>query len=74
MTFADLYILTKIHDLVAEFDNDQKSGFCNIFRWYKNIQNQPAVKEFLVKAGKAIVMDYNPDLNFIEKEKEKKKK
>lgn len=72
MTFADLYILTKIHDLVAEFDNDQKSGFCNIFRWYKNIQNQPAVKEFLVKAGKAIVTDYNPELNFIEKEKKKK--
>lgn len=62
-------MFTKVHDVVSEFDNDNKSGFCNVFRWFKNIQNQPGIKEFLVKAGKGLVTEYNPTVSFVEKKK-----
>lgn len=69
LTFTDLLVFTRIHEQVAEFTEENKSGWCNVFRWYKNVQNQPAIREFLVKAGKSLVTEYNPAVSFVEKKK-----
>lgn len=47
LTFADLFMFTKLYDTMVEMTDEQKNQFNNIFRWFKHIQNLPEVRGYL---------------------------
>ena len=73
MTFADLFMFTKLYDNLIEMTDEQKNQYNNLFRWYKHIQNIAEITEFLRHHQRLLVEDPEIKIPFLAEKKKSKK-
>ena len=55
LTFADLFMFIQLYANITEMFDEQKNQYCNLFRWYRHIQNLPEIKSFLISQNCLLV-------------------
>ena len=68
-------MFTQLYDNLIDLNDEQKSQYNNVFRWYKHIQNLPQILEYLKASNRFIIQDPQLKIPFLaDKKKSKEKK
>ena len=67
-------MFTQLYDNLIELTDEQKLQYNNLFRWYKHIQSQAQITEYLKSSNRFLIQDPQPKIPFVADKKKSKDK